>query len=93
LGGVPWDVISAIGVWGLVAGVVAGLAFLFLATRELRTEAEQEMMRFGIGGTLFMLVWFSMSNRGAAAHIEIAIGIVAFAPLVASIVLRLSRRS
>ena len=92
LSGGPWDVIASIAIWGMVAGVVTGLALLFLAGREVRAKAEQEMMRFGIGGTLFMMVWFAMSNRGAAAHVEIAIGIVAFAPLVASVVLRVARR-
>jgi hypothetical protein len=92
LSGAPWDVISSIVIWGLVAGVVAGLALLFLTTREVRGKVEQEMLRFGIGGTLFMLVWFGMSNRGAAAHVEIAIGVIAVAPLVASLLLRVARR-
>jgi hypothetical protein len=92
LSGGPWNVIAAIAIWGMVTGIVTALALLFLAGREARTKAEQEMMRFGIGGTLFMIVWFAMSNRGAAAHVEIAIGIVAFAPLVASVVLRVARR-
>ena len=86
------DVLTTVGIGALAAGLAAGFAFLFLASRELRTKAEPEMLRFGTGGALFMLVWFMFSGGGASAQAEIATGIIALAPLVAGIVLWVARR-
>jgi hypothetical protein len=86
------NVFGTIAIAGLVVGVIAGLAFLFAAGPQVRAKAEHEMLRFGTGGVLFMLVWFLFSSGGASAQVEIAIGVIATAPLIAGLVLWIARR-
>ena len=86
------DIVGTIAVWGLLAGLGIGGAMAFLASADVRLSAESQLLRFGVGGTLFMLAWSLASTHRASAQVEIGIGALVVASLVAGIVLSIARR-
>jgi hypothetical protein len=87
------DLVGIIALWGVVAGLVIGLAIVSFAPADFRAKAEGQLLRFGSGGTLFMLVWSAVSDGRASAHVEIGIGVIVFASLVAGVVLMIARKA
>ena len=76
----------------IAGGLGIGVAMVFLSSANVRVSAESQLLPFGIGGTLFMLAWSVVSTDRASAQVEIGIGALVFASLVAGIVLSVSRR-
>ena len=62
------NIVGVITLCGLVVGLAIGLAMVFLSSIEFRTKAEGQLLRFGSGGTLFMLVWSLVSTGRAAVQ-------------------------
>jgi len=85
-------IVETIAVCGLLAGLGIGVAMVFLSSANVRLWAESQLLRFGAGGTLFMLAWSVVSTDRASAQVEIGIGALVFASLVAGIVLSIARR-
>lgn len=86
------DIVGIVALWGSMAGLVIGLAMAFFASPGFRAMAEGQLLRFGAGGMLFMLVWFLVSTGRASEQVEIGIGVLVLASLVAGIVLSIARR-
>ena len=89
---VGMDIVGPIALWGLVAGLAIGLAIVFFSAPDFRAKAESQLLRFGSGGTLFMLVWWVVFTGRASVQVEIGIGVIAFASLIAGAVLSIARK-
>jgi hypothetical protein len=85
------SVLQTVALWGLLGGVVLGLALHFLAPPETRARLAGPFLRFGSGGVLFMLVWYAIYTERAMPAVEIAVGLTVVVPLVAGIVLAIAR--
>lgn len=85
------NTIAAIGLCGAAAGLVAGLALVWGASAETRFAVEAHCLRFGIGASVLMLVWWLVAEQRADPRVEFALGAIAFGTFVAGAVLSIAR--